>query len=256
MIAGADGVVAARLALAMLGLQFAIGTANDLADTARDRIGHPWKPIPAGLVRTRAAQIVFTLCAGSGMALAASVRVESLAVGAIGLADGLLYDLRLKGTPMSWLPFAAGVALLPVFAWVGATGSLPVVFFGIVPMALLAGAILATTNALADLESDRAADTASVATKLGRRRTLALNGLLLIALQVIAGVTSVAAKTSFAWLLAELAGAALGGLGFWLARSRDEHTARLAWEIQALGILVTGVGWLAGLASVGLLSGR
>ena len=78
MIAGADGAVAARLALAMLGLQFAIGTANDLADTARDRIGHPWKPIPAGLVRTPAAQIVFTLCAVAGLALAASVRVEDV----------------------------------------------------------------------------------------------------------------------------------------------------------------------------------
>ena len=38
------------------------------------------------------------------------------------LGVGLLYDLRLRGTALSWFPFAVGIPLLPVYAWLGATG--------------------------------------------------------------------------------------------------------------------------------------
>lgn len=237
----------------MLGLQFAIGVANDLADVARDRIGHPQKPLPAGLVTLREARVVFAVCAAAGLALAASVRMEAFGLALLGLADGLLYDIRLKGTPWSWLPFAAGVALLPVFAWIGASGVLPVAFLVVVPMALFAGAILATTNALADLDSDRTSGTASIATHLGRDRTLVANGLLLVALLLVVAATSLAAAASPVCLAAELAGGALGWLGLRLAASSNKRSVRLSWEVQAVGIVIMGAGCLAALASAGLL---
>ena len=73
------------------------------------------------------------------------------------IAIGLAYDLRLKGTAWSWLPFAIGIPILPVFGWVGATGSLPPAFVVLVPAAVAAGAALAIGNALVDVERDRAA---------------------------------------------------------------------------------------------------
>ena len=55
------------------------------------------------------------LALGSGLGRPCSSRVVVLAI-------GYGYDLRFKGTAWSWLPFAVGIPLLPVFGWVGATG--------------------------------------------------------------------------------------------------------------------------------------
>jgi len=233
LIAGADGFVATRLAVGMLGLQFAIGTANDVADESRDRLSRPRKPIVAGMVEPRQARAAFVVAAGVGLVAAASVGAAPLAVGIVGLGVGLIYDLRLKGTALSWLPFAVGVALLPVYAWIGATGSLPTAFWGIVAMALLAGAVLAVANAVADIERDRQAGAASVAT--------------------ILEVSSVAAGLSGAALPVELAGIALSWLGLRLSAGHDEQVARLGWEVQAVAMVVMGAAWLAALGSAGRL---
>ena len=48
-----------------------------------------------------------------------------LLVAGFGLAVGYAYDLVAKGTAWSWLPFALGLPLLPLFGWYGATGGLP-----------------------------------------------------------------------------------------------------------------------------------
>jgi 4-hydroxybenzoate polyprenyltransferase len=67
LIAGAEASVAVRLALGMLGLQFAIGAANDLADASRDRVGRPDKPIPAGLVNPDHATAVLLVASFAGL---------------------------------------------------------------------------------------------------------------------------------------------------------------------------------------------
>ena len=253
LIAGVDAWVAARLALGMLGLQFAIGAANDLADAPRDRLSRPHKPLPAGLVEPRQATAVFLIAAVTGLWSAATVGLAPLAAGILGLADGLAYDLRLKGTAFSWVPFAAGVALLPVYAWLGATGRLRGAFWGIVPMALLAGAVLAVANALADIDRDRQAGVASVATILGRPRALAATAAGLVFLQLTVVLSSAAAGMAGAALPAELAGVAVSLVGLRLSASPNEQVGRLGWEVQALGIAAMGAGWLAVLVSAGLL---
>jgi 4-hydroxybenzoate polyprenyltransferase len=253
LMAGADGSVATRLAVGMLGLQFAIGTANDLADASRDRLSRPHKPIVAGLVEPRQAGAVFVVAAGVGLMAAASVGAAPLALGIVGLGDGLVYDLRLKGTALSWLPFAAGVALLPVYAWIGATGGLPAAFWGIVAMALLAGAVLAVANAVADIEHDRQAGAASVATILGRDRAIAVDAAGLVLLQTTVLVSSVATGLSGVALPVELAGIALSWLGLGLSAAPDEQVARLGWEVQAVAMVVMGAAWLAALGSAGRL---
>lgn len=253
LIAGADASVAARLALGMLGLQFAIGAVNDLVDAPRDRLNRPRKPLPAGLVEPREALAVSLVAAIVGLSAAASVGLTPLVVGILGLADGLVYDLRLKGTAFSGLPFAAGVALLPVYAWLGATGSLPSPFWGIVPLALLAGAVLAVANALADIARDRQAGAASIATILGRDRAIAADAAGLALLQLVVVASSVLVGIVGAAVPAELAGVALGWVGLRLSASPNEQVARLGWEVQAVGIVAMGAGWLAMLGSAGLL---
>ena len=140
LIAGAGVGEALRLGLGMLCLQFAIGSANDLADAATDAVAKPHKPIPAGLIAREGAIAVFAIAVALGLAVAATVSITAVAVGAVGLADGLLYDFRLKGTAYGWAPFAAGVGLLPIYAWSGATGTLPSAAPLVVTLAVAAGA--------------------------------------------------------------------------------------------------------------------
>ena len=59
-----------------------------------------------------------------------------------------------KGTPFSWLPFAVGIPILPVYGWFGAAGTVPGIFGLIIPVAALAGTALAVANALVDMERD------------------------------------------------------------------------------------------------------
>ena len=245
--------LALHLALGMLCLQFAIGTANDLADATADASVKPQKPIPAGLISRDAATAVFAIFASLGLALTASASTAALAVGAVGLADGLLYDLRLKGTPFGWAPFAVGVGLLPVYAWVGATGTLPAAVPWVVALAVAAGGALALANALSDLERDRRSGVTSIATVLGAGRTIALNAAILVAVGIVAGATSLAVGMAPAPAAAELAGVVLAWLGLGLAGVASERWRHLVWEVQALGILALGAGWLAAMGSAGLL---
>ena len=203
----------------MTALQASIGILNDVVDAPRDAGRKPSKPIPAGLVREGRARFAVVVAAALGLVLAAPSGPAVVALGAAILAIGSVYDLRLKGTPWSWAPFAVGIPLLPVFAWLGAAGSLPPFMGRLVAAAVLAGAMLAISNARADAERDRAARVASVATALGTERSwwLAL-GLAAAILAVAAGPVLDAVSAGSAppvALIGVVAGAGLllGGAG-------------------------------------------
>jgi hypothetical protein len=72
-------------------------------------------------------------------------------------------------------------------------------------------------------------------------------------LQLAVVVSSAAVEPLPASLVAELTGATLGWLGLRLTASSSERARRLGWEVQAVGVVVMGAGWLATLGSAGLL---
>jgi len=238
----------------MLCLQFAIGSANDYMDAASDAVAKPGKPIPAGRVSVRAALLISAVTAVAGLMVAASVAPVALGVAACGLGLGLAYDTRLKGTPASWAAFALGVGLLPLYAWIGARGTVPSGLAGVVVMAVVAGSALAIANAYADVEADRLSGTESVATLIGPTTALRIDAFLLAVVQAIVLATTVAVGAGPV-LWAEAMGCALAWLGVALAVTHGRRAGALVWEIQALGILVLGAGWLAALSSAGLLAG-
>jgi hypothetical protein len=55
-------------------------------------------------------------------------------------------------------------------------------------------------------------------------------------------------------LAVEAVGCGLAWMGVGLAVVRGTKAGSLVWEIQALGILVIGAGWLADLSSAGILA--
>lgn len=251
-------MTSARLAIAMLGLQVSIGALNDLVDASRDATTKPGKPIPRGTA-TRTAAIAIT---GVGLLLAGLLVLPSgpaaLGVLAACAACGYAYDLRLSRTALSWLPLAVALPLVPVFAWVGATGAIPAALLPIVPAGILAGAGLALGNGLADLERDRSVGAATAAVRLGFRGTWGLQAALLAAavalvvagrpdlLSVRPGPAAILGGVAVVVGIGSLAlgmGLSAGGLGRGGGAQRRER----AWELEAIGIALVAAGWLASL---------
>ena len=246
-LAGGGEQRAVLLGVSMTALQFAIGALNDIIDAGADAGRVPPKPIPGGFVTPRAAGAVAIAAALVGLVLAASLDGRLLRLGVAVLAIGAAYDLAAKGTSWSWLPFAVGIPILPVYGWFGATGSLPASFVILIPMAVLAGAALAIANARADLDADRASGTASVATRLGAERAWWV-GAALMGAAIGLGIVFIGRQgwTLATWALV-LAGIAVLGFGVALGRG-GEPTRRRAWELQAIGAAIGATGWVSGSA--------
>ena len=227
----------------MMSLQFAIGALNDIVDAPADA-GRATKPIPSGAISVTLARVAVALAATIGLALAATVGAAVVVVASVVLAIGAAYDLFAKGTPWSWLPFAVGIPLLPVYAWYGAVGTVPAEFAVLIPAAVAAGAALAIGNARADLERDAASGVASIATRLGQRAAWAWQVALFGGIAV-AAVISVAAWGGGAGGVALVAAAGLVPV-LAAAASRDAGPGgrERAWEVEAVGVAVLAVAWL------------
>jgi 4-hydroxybenzoate polyprenyltransferase len=247
LVAGGDSATAFRLGLSMAALQFAIGALNDIIDAPADAGRVPPKPIPSGAVSVVTARGIVVAAVVLGLALGATAGPAVLTLAVVVLGVGVAYDLWAKGTPWSWLPFAVGIPLLPVYGWVGATGSPPGFFAVLVPMAVLAGAALAIANARVDLDADRASGTRSVATALGAERSWWL-GAFLMAGATLLGVLFVG-RSGWTWpVLALVAGGtAVVGIGLAIGRGGGPAARRRAWEAQAVGAAIAATGWVAGM---------
>lgn len=224
----------------MTALQFAIGALNDLVDAPADTGHVPPKPIPSGLVAPTEARVVAAVAAAVGVMAAAPGGLTMVGLAIVVLAIGAVYDLVAKGTPWSWLPFAVGIPILPVYGWFGATGQLHPGFAALIPMAVLAGAALAIANARADVEGDRATGVRSVATALGRGRAMVANAGLIAAATVI-GVIAQPPQTWAPWAALLIIPATAG------AMTQIRSGTRQAWQLQAISVALAGVGWVGAL---------
>ena len=156
-----------RLGISMTPIQFAIGAINDLVDVPVDHIGKPGKPIPAGLVSPTVARAIVGRRRRRGACCSPFLAGPASSSARRGSRSGS-GTTSVKGTRSSWLPFALGIPLLPVFGWYGAAGSLPAVFVVLVPAAANAGTALAIANAIVDMERDDAAGIESDCPVAGR----------------------------------------------------------------------------------------
>lgn len=168
---GVGGLV--LVGCAVLAGQLSIGWCNDYVDAARD-VGRSDKPVAAGEVSRR------TVGMGAVVAGAACVPL-SLAVGwlpgmlhLVAVGSALAYDVRLKATAASVVPYLVSFGLLPLFVFVRAPWWLP-----------LAGALLGAgahfANVLPDLASDAAVGVRGLPHRIGPLGSRLAAGLLLAA---------------------------------------------------------------------------
>ncbi|HKV29728.1 MAG TPA: UbiA family prenyltransferase [Candidatus Dormibacteraeota bacterium] len=166
----------------MLLVQFSISALNEWADAGLDRRAGRQRPIPLGLVSRGAALTLAVVCAVSAFSLCVLSNLGPLALLLVGLGTscGWAYDLWLKATPLSFVPFAIAFPLMPF--WIGVLAGRPlmsliVLFVGGSP---LAGAIH-LGDSIPDRDRDREAGLKTLAVALGKPAAeMAAAGLLLL----------------------------------------------------------------------------
>ncbi len=229
----------------MTALQFSIGAINDLHDAPTDTARTPPKPIAEGLVRPRTALVVAILAATCGLLLALASGPGATVVAALGLAVGYAYDLRLSRTAWSWLPLAIALPLVPVFAWLGATGHVPAFIGTIVPAATLAGGGLAVGNALIDSTPGESAPGTSIVRRLGWSRAwLAHDAALAAAVGSALWVLPPVPSSRVPGLLVIGAAVVVLVVGATALRSRAAIRRRAGWALEAGGVAILGIGWV------------
>ncbi len=255
-IAGGPPEVALRLGASMLALQASIGALNDAVDAPIDSARKPGKPIPRGLATSGGATALAATALVVGLGLSAPSGIPTVLVALGGVACGYAYDLGLARTAWSWLPLVVALPLLPIHAWLGATGHLPPGLVILLPAAVVAGGLLALANAVVDVERDAAAGRPTIAVRLGRRRAWLAQALLTTALSIVVVIAAPRVTAAPAVIGLPLGDAALGaglaflGIGAIVAAHPRPAIRERGWELEAIGVAIVGLGWLLGAAAL------
>ncbi|WSQ08832.1 UbiA family prenyltransferase [Streptomyces sp. NBC_01231] len=168
-VSGRGGAGTALIAAAVLTGQLSVGWSNDLIDADRDVAAtrHD-KPLATGAASARAVTLA------AGCALAACVPL-SLANGwragsahLIGVAAAWGYNLGVKRTAWSWLPYAVAFGLLPAFVTLSLPGT-PWPHWWAWAGAALLGVGAHAANVLPDIDDDLAADIRGLPQRGGHR---------------------------------------------------------------------------------------
>jgi 4-hydroxybenzoate polyprenyltransferase len=235
-----DATRIVQLVGTMLPIQLCIGVINDVVDLPADAIAQPYKPLVRGVIGRSSAAVAGVVLGAIGLGVAATINLETLGLAAVALGAGLAYDLGLRRTVLSWVPWWGGMAVLPLLAYASA-GSIPSRLLVLIPLAALIAMGLHLANALPDIDADRVAGVRSLPVVVGvaaaRRAvpaTLAAAALLAVVL---------AAPTGQA-LLVVLGGAIVLAAG--VVAAVVGRSAR-PFPLLAVATAVFSVAWLASL---------
>ncbi|MGC0421967.1 UbiA family prenyltransferase [Embleya sp. AB8] len=165
--AGRDAGGCALVGAAVLSGQLSVGWCNDAVDAAHDRAaGRTGKPVPAGLVGAErvalAARSALVVCVPLSYASGPAAGTVHL----LGVGAAWAYDLGIKGTAGSWVPYAIGFGSLPAFVAFGLPGR-PSPTWWIVAASALLGCGAHLADALPDLADDRANGVRGLPHRLG-----------------------------------------------------------------------------------------
>jgi 4-hydroxybenzoate polyprenyltransferase len=225
---------------AMLPVQLCIGVINDVVDLPADAVAKPHKPLVRGVISRSTATWVGAALGVIGLASAATINPATLGFDALALGAGLAYDLGMRRTPLSWVPWWAGMAVLPLEGY-ASVGSIPSRLLVLIPLSALIAIGLHFANALPDIDGDRRAGRNSLPVLAGTR------------FSQWAGPASVAAAGVFAVLFAGVLGQAgvvlsvgVAVLAVGVVAVMVIRSAR-PFPILALATAVFAVAWLASL---------
>ncbi|HUX70248.1 MAG TPA: UbiA family prenyltransferase [Cellulomonadaceae bacterium] len=224
---------------AVLTGQLSVGWSNDWLDAARDRaVSRASKPVVSGLVSATALR-TGALAAGTVCAfLSLATGVVPGAVHLAAVASAWAYNVRLKATAASWLPYAVSFSLLLLFVVVAQPGRPEPTWWGLLAAALL-GVGAHVANVLPDLEDDRATGVSGFPHRLGHARA---TGVALAALVAATAVIVLGPSTPPSGLALLGGGVALvlAGLGAAVALVRPHSVwpFRLSMAVAAVCVVL------------------
>jgi len=170
-----------RIAIAILAGQCVVGWTNELVDYPLDSAAtRSNKPLVAGLITTNQLRIAITitLLAALLLSLVSPLGVIGTLVHALLLLSATAYNLYLKKTVLSVLPYVISFGGLPWAVYLSA-GKNP-------PLWLYLGFILLSSafhflNVLKDLEMDISQGVLGLPQRVGKRASLVIAALLVVA---------------------------------------------------------------------------
>jgi 4-hydroxybenzoate polyprenyltransferase len=234
------------IAAAIIGSQATVGVVNDLRDRDIDAIAKPSKPLIAGRVTVRAAALLGSLTLLLALVCGVALGVRSLLFVVGMTAAGLVYDLWLKRTALSFLPYIFGLPLLPLWAWTCVRDAPPRLWLTY-PLGILIGFGLHLANALPDAGRDASGGVRGVVQVVGARAAL----LLCVASFAVA-IVAVAVLTVVQWsaaVLVLIGAAAVLLLIAAISAAVRPTTATLQrnWGLLICCAIVVAVAWLRSL---------
>lgn len=233
-----DALRVVRVGAAVLCGQLTIGWTNDVVDSERDRtVGRSDKPVAAGEVSRRATAVAAVAAFVACVVLSASLGWRAgLSHVVLLVGSGLAYDLGVKSTVWSWVPYAVAFGALPAVPtlaedpptapawWLVAAGSL-----------LGVGAHL--VNVLPDLADDAATGVRGLPHRLGAgaSRTAAAVVLLLASVFLLVAPPHVAGAWRWLVLAVSVGLAAVVAVG----RGRTPFRAAMLMAVVDVVLLIT-----------------
>ena len=234
-LAASVGLAAGRcavLAAAVLAGQFSVGWANDLLDRERDvAAARRDKPVAQGLVSVGAVRTACVVALLLAVPLSFVNGWRSALAHLIFMASGWAYDLGLKATRWSFVPYAVGFGALPAVATLALPSHPLPPAWGVAAGALL-GVGAHVANALPDIDEDRAAGVLGMPQRLGAQAARSVG-----AAALLAGTAALAVGPGFD-ALGAVALLVAGMLAFAAFAVRWPPTSRMPFVLTVLLVVV------------------
>lgn len=199
--AGLPAATAVTVALAVLTGHLTVGWVNDLVDARRDHaVGRPDKPLATGQVGVGPVVVVLVVAGVACVVLSFALGWRSGAVHLVlGIGSAHAYNLGLKATALSWLPYAVTFGTLPAVAFLAAeVPTWPPWWMTVAGAALGVGAHV--VNALPDLADDVRTGVRGLPHRLGERTARPLASGLLMAASALAALGPAGSPAAWVWL--------------------------------------------------------
>jgi 4-hydroxybenzoate polyprenyltransferase len=182
---GLPGTVA--VAAAVLAGQLSVGWMNDYLDRDRDvRVARTDKPVVAGALAPATLRTATVVAAVAVVPLSLLSGWLAGILHLIAVASAWSYNLRLKATALSVVPYAVSFGLLPAFVTAGLPGH--PVYGWLVGAGALLGAGAHFANVLPDIDDDLATGVRGLPQRLGATASRIAAGVLLAAASVLLAV--------------------------------------------------------------------
>jgi protoheme IX farnesyltransferase len=203
--------------LAILTGQLSVGWFNDYLDADRDRTAKRQdKPVATGVIARRSVRTATAVAAIICVPFSLMSGILAGVAHVVAVASAWTYNLGLKSTPLSVLPYAISFGLLPAFVIQGLPGH-PAPPLWLVGAGALLGCGAHFANVLPDLEADAATGVRGLPHRLGAKGSRLVAAALLLTASAVLAAGPPGPPTVTAWA-AMVAAFAILAAGYALSR--------------------------------------